>query len=108
LSLNETQPIFRAVWRNPALYEDYAAEDEAQMRDFADRLAQLLGLWLPNEPLERRRNVATTVVQATVALIFTAGRAGGPTDPGLIRETKLMLRRYLEPMVDQQEPPEES
>jgi AcrR family transcriptional regulator len=93
-------PVFRAVWRNLQLHEDYAAEDEAQLRDFVERSASLLGFWLPEMSVARRRHVAAVLIQSTMGLLFVAGRGDGSVERGLVREAKLMLRRYLAPYVE--------
>jgi AcrR family transcriptional regulator len=99
-ALQQDDVMWRAMWRNIHLYEDYAAEDEAMVRAFVAQIAGLLALWMPTMSLPHRTRVASVMVQTTSALLFVAGRGDGPIDCGLVDETKLMLRRYLAPYVE--------
>lgn len=90
------EPAMQAIWRNLHLYDEYEAEDTAQLREFIDVTAGLLGVWAPHVQVERRRIVATTLVNAIVTAMLALSRAPEADRDLLVDETKTMLRRYLE------------
>lgn len=89
--------IARAVWRNIELYNDYAEEDQAQMRQFMSVTAGMVGMWAPSITPAKRTVVAKMVVNTIVATLLMATREDDDAQAhSLIAEAKVMLRRYIE------------
>ncbi len=92
----QVEPAMQAIWRNLHLYDEYEAEDTAQLREFIEVTAHLLGAWAPDLSTERRRIVATTLVNSTVTAMLALSRAPEEDRDMILDETKTMLRRYLQ------------
>ena len=94
--LNQERVEMQAIWRNLDLYGEFAEADEALTRELIEATAGLFSGWVPSLEAERRRIVATTLVNAVVTLMLAVNRAEevGESE-ALVGETKLMLRRYL-------------
>ena len=95
-AFHETDPGFRAVWVGMHLTEEVVAEGEALNREFARRIEDLLGAKLPGLAPRQRPLIATMVVEVVTAILIVSVRRPSEA-PALLRETKALLRRYLEP-----------
>lgn len=91
---------FRAVFVNVQRSGAFLAEGDALNRAMAERVAPVLGLLAPNLPSSRRVLVATMVVETLSGLLFLAHRRDEKTARAIIDETKVLIRRYLEPYSD--------
>ena len=92
-------PFFRAVVTNIELYGEFAEADEAMLRGFAGTTERLLLVWAPALAADRRRVVATMIVEVIAAMLVVSNRQPAELARSMIAETKTMLRRYLEPLL---------
>jgi AcrR family transcriptional regulator len=92
-----TDPGFRAVWQNLQLYGDYADADAALIRGFVESTERALVRRGLREAPARRHLIATMTVQTIAALLFLAARESPAFGAKMLAETKVLLRRYLEP-----------
>jgi AcrR family transcriptional regulator len=95
----QTDPSFRAVWRNMQLYGVYAKADAELHRGFVARTEASIAQKAPRLPRDRRRLVATMIVEAISALLFMASRHDPEFGRAMIEETKRMIRGYAAPYV---------
>lgn len=94
--LHRDSLVMQAVWRNLELYGEYAEEDQALMREIAEVTAGLLAGWVPALAEERRRVVATMLVNTVATTMLVLVREDDQARAGaIVAETKLMLVRYL-------------
>jgi AcrR family transcriptional regulator len=93
----QSDPTFRAIWMNMHLYSVFAKADADLHRSFVDRTEVLLAAHAPRLRAPKRRLVATMVVHALSGLLSVAARSKGERGAEIVAETKVMLRRYLEP-----------
>ena len=94
--LHHESIAMQAVWRNLELYGEYAEADQALLRELVEATAGLLAGWVPTLGEDRRRVVATMLVNTVAAMMLVLVRE---EDEGrgdaIVEETKLMLVRYL-------------
>lgn len=104
--LHRQSVVMQAVWRNLELYGEYAEEDQALMREMVQVTAAILAGWGPGLSEERRRVVATMLVNtvATTMLVLVREDDEARGD-ALAEETKLMLTRYLSVYLGEPEAP---
>ncbi len=95
--LQRTEPGGRAVWMNWARSARFFAAGAALNAEFAERAEGVLALYAGGLPAERRRLVATMVVEIISSMLFVAVRSG-ELGPQIVAETKVILRRYLAPL----------
>lgn len=94
--LNDDNIHMRAIWRNLELYAEYAEEDQALMRELVEATAMLFGGWLPKLDADKRKVVATMLVNTVAAMMLVLAREGDDgRGEAIMEETKLMLKRYL-------------
>ncbi len=88
--------LMQAVFRNLELYQEYAAEDEALLRELTAATGMLFASWVPDFPAEQRVAVASMLVNCVAMMIVVLSRTEDPAAAdAVVRETKVMLRRYL-------------
>jgi len=94
--LHHESIVMQAVWRNLELYGEYAEADQALLRELVQATAALFVGWVPTLSEDRRRVVATMLVNTVAAMMIVLVRE---EDEGrgdaIVEETKLMLVRYL-------------
>lgn len=91
----------QAIWRNIALYGEWAEDDEALFQEFLGVTAGLLAVWAPDLEHARRRVVGTTIINTITAAMMQLSRTSDEAEADLvIEETKRMLARYLAPYVE--------
>jgi AcrR family transcriptional regulator len=93
----QTDPGFRAVWRNMQLYGVYAKADAELHRGFVARTQRIVARKAPGLPRAERHLVATMVVQAISALLFVASRHEPAFGRRMVEETRKMLKGYVAP-----------
>jgi len=94
--LHEQSVIMQAIWRNLELYAEYAEADEALLRELVEATTLLFFGWAPHLDEERRRVVATMLVNTVAAMMLVLVReAGSGRSEAIVEETKLMLERYM-------------
>jgi AcrR family transcriptional regulator len=91
---------FRAVMMNVQRSGAFLAEGDALNRAMAERTAPIIGVLAPKLPASRRVLVATMVVETLSGLLFLAQRRDERTARAIIDESKVMIRRYLEPYAE--------
>lgn len=90
----------RALYSNLQLYAAYEKDDVAMMEKIIDQVATLLKTFIPAMKPQKRRVVATTVVNTTTSFLFLARTAPERRARALLGEVKLLLVRYLRPYVE--------
>jgi AcrR family transcriptional regulator len=91
-AMKRTAPGFALV--------DFGVPGETN-EDLADRLPALLGDRLATDPADPRLRLALVVaVETADAALQLAFRTGPSGDPRIIEETKILLRAYLETVLD--------
>jgi AcrR family transcriptional regulator len=102
--LRRTEPAFRAVWLNwmhsPRIVEAGLAENA----EFAERVEAIVGLYAPALPASRKRLVARMTVEIISSMMFMSTRVDDELGRDLVEETKLLLKRYLAPIVSERRP----
>lgn len=91
---------YRALISNIALYEEFAEADQELLDDFVTSTTALLGTWAPKIDAERRKVVATVIVNGISGLLIAGSRFDAKTFEAMLQEIKLMVRRYLAPELD--------
>jgi AcrR family transcriptional regulator len=100
-AFHENEPGFRAIWVGLNLTEQVVASGEALNREVAKRIETVLVAKLPRLPKKQAPLVATMVVEVFSAMLVIAARRREPEErKRMLDETKVMLRRYLEPFED--------
>ncbi len=98
--LQRTEVGGRAVWLNWARSARFFAAGAALNEEFAGQAEGILAMFAPALPVKRRRLVATMIVEVISAMLFVGVRMGGQIGPEIVQETKVLLRRYLEPIAN--------
>ncbi len=94
--LHHESIAMQAVWRNLELYGEYAEADQALLRELVQANAALLAGWAPGLSEDRRRVVATMLVNTVAAMMLVLAREDDDArGDAIVAETKLMLTRYL-------------
>ncbi len=89
--------MIRAVWVNWLQVPEFILVGEALNREFARRGVELLTERAKKLPAERRLLVATMIVEHISGIMVVALRRDDDLGLALMDETKVLLRRYLEP-----------
>ncbi|MCH9688783.1 MAG: TetR/AcrR family transcriptional regulator [Deltaproteobacteria bacterium] len=88
--------LVQAVMRNLEMYGEYAEEDEALLRELSTATGMLFAGWVPDFPAEHRETIATMLVDTVAMMLIVVTREPRPDKKdAMVRETKVMLRRYL-------------
>jgi AcrR family transcriptional regulator len=95
-ALDKTDPALRAVYRNWHVAGGFVAAGAALNQEIARRTASVFARYVPGLPRAKREVVASMIVEVISAMLFFATRGPG-SDQAILDETKVMLRRYLEP-----------
>jgi len=96
-ALDRTDPNLRAVWRNWRMAGRFLAATDTVNREFARRTEAVLARHARGLPKAKLELVATMVVEVISSMLFVVARQRGPGTRAMLEETKVMLRRYLEP-----------
>jgi AcrR family transcriptional regulator len=94
----------RAVWTNWHLASSFHVEGQALNREFAKRAEAVLASRSRAIAPARRALVSTVLVEVISAMLFLAARTGGQRGAEVVAETKVLLKRYLAPLVGAPEP----
>ncbi len=94
----------RAVYRNlhVAMGSGFVGASEALNREFARQTEAVFARIAAGMPRARRKLVVTMIVEVISAMLFVVTRRDAATSRALLDETKVMLRRYVEPYVSKQ------
>lgn len=98
VAMREGDPGFRAILVNVELYGMYAKADQALHQTLIENTEKLLFRLAPHQRPATRRRVATMVVQVVTATLFFSAQKGCLAKE-TIDETKVLLGRYLEPVL---------
>jgi AcrR family transcriptional regulator len=96
---HRTAPGFQAVWKSFLISADFLVAGEALNREIARRVEDILTHYT-SLPKKRREIIATVIVEALSAMLLVGARMNEPRASNLLAETKILLRRYLEPYAD--------
>lgn len=96
-AFERTDLDFRAVWANWHRAAGVLQAGHALNREFALRAEQVLAIQAPSLPKAKRALVATMTVETISAMLILAARGDAAFSKNIVRETKLLLRRYLTP-----------
>ncbi len=96
-SLDRDDYDLRAVWVNWHLSSGFHLEGQALNREFAKRAEAVLSHQTKGLAPKERALVATIVVEVMSAMLFLAARSRPEKGTAVVAETKVLLRRYLEP-----------
>ena len=97
--LDRTDPNMRAVWRNLHVAMDFVEASQALNREFARQTESVFRHLAPGLPGAKRKLVATMVVEVISAMLYVVARRDADSSRALLEETKVMLKRYVEPYV---------
>lgn len=103
-ALHRSSIGFRAVWLNLQLSRDFLEAGEALNAEIAQRTQALLGRHAPMLTKARRKLVSTVVVETVSSMLLFSARAKEPFASEVLAETKVLLRRYLEPYTKTKKP----
>lgn len=95
--LDRKSLAFRAVWTNMLQSGEFFARGEAMNVTMAARTAEVLSFFAPKLPREKVELAATVIVEAMSAMLFLALRRKEPLASQIVEETKVLVKRYLEP-----------
>ncbi len=93
---HRTSPGFQAVWKGFLLSPEFLVAGDALNREIARRLDGVLAHFT-GLPKKQREVVATALVESLSALLSVGARMREPRASMLKEESKVLLRRYLEP-----------
>jgi AcrR family transcriptional regulator len=96
---HRTAPGFQAVWKSFVLNPEFLVAGDALNREIAERLEDILAHYT-SLPKKRREIIATVLVETLSAMLLVGARMNEPRASSLLAETKVLLRRYLEPYAD--------
>ena len=96
-AFDRTDKDFRAVWINWHLSGEFLVAGQALNREFAMRTEAVLAKQARSLTPARRALVATVLVEVLSAMLFLAARRDHDAAEKIVAETKLLLRRYVEP-----------
>jgi AcrR family transcriptional regulator len=99
-SLKRTDPGFRATAMNLQYYSRREQGDRALQAELIRRTESVIAKKAPRLRAPRRKLVAAMINHVIVGMLFFADREGEEMADSIIAETKLVLRRYLQPEVD--------
>ena len=95
--LDRRSVAFSAVWMNLHQSREFFARGEAMNAAMASRVAAVIQLFAPEIPETKVKLVATVVVELISSMLFLALRRKEPLSSEIVAETKLVVKRYLEP-----------
>jgi AcrR family transcriptional regulator len=98
-ALDRSDPSLRAVWRNWHVAASFVTAGSALNREFARRTEGVVARYARRVPRAKREIVATMVVEVISSMLLVVARSRGASAQAILDETKVMLRRYLEPYV---------
>jgi len=98
--LHQEHPSFRAMINNVHLYGEFAEADLAQSRAFVATAEGLLASWAKRTGVEQRAAIARVVTHSIEAALIVSQRERPEIARRMLEETKSMIVRYLEPIID--------
>ena len=101
-AFHTASPGFRAVWTSWLMSPEFMAAGDALNREFARRVEAVISRQ-SSLSKKRRELVAILVVETISSMLIVAARYGEPLASNLMTETKVLIRRYVEPYADRLE-----
>jgi AcrR family transcriptional regulator len=95
--LDRDDPDFRAVWKNWHVAGQFFSAGQALNQEFARRIETILAVKAEGLSRARRAVVARVLVEVAAAMLFHAVRRDAASGKAIVKETKLVLARYLRP-----------
>ena len=92
------EPGFRAILLNWRVSADMVLANDDVNREFARRAEAVLNANAPSLSPARRALVATIIIETISSMLIVCVRRPAQAD-AIVGETKMLLRRYLEPIV---------
>jgi len=96
-AFDRSSVINRAVWLNLALSPEFLLAGEAMNREFARRAVDLFADRAQDLSAEKLLVIATMVVETISAMMIVNVRRNDALGDAVLEETKVLLRRYLQP-----------
>ncbi|MBZ0115493.1 MAG: TetR/AcrR family transcriptional regulator [Sandaracinaceae bacterium] len=93
-------PSLRAVWMNLQRYGEVLEADHALHEELIERTTEILRAYAKDLRARDRRRVATMVVDVIASVLFMATHREPERSGEMIREVKVLLRRYLAPYAE--------
>jgi AcrR family transcriptional regulator len=98
---HEGEPGFRAILLNWRVSAELLLANDAVNRELAHRAEAILVAQAPGLTPRRRALVATMIIEIVSSMLILGVRRGPEESRALLGETKMLLRRYLEPIVSE-------
>ncbi len=92
-------PSLLAVWRNLQVSGEVVEADAALHEEIIERSVEVFGWYLPHASGAERRRMATMTVDVVGAVLFLAIRREPARAAEMLAELKVLLRRYLAPVL---------
>ncbi|CAN5251412.1 TetR/AcrR family transcriptional regulator [soil metagenome] len=96
-ALGQKSLAFRAVWINLHQSGEFFARGELMNEAMAKRTAAVLSVFAPALAPAKVELIATVIVETMSSMLFLALRRNEPLSSQIVEETKVVVRRYLEP-----------
>ncbi|WP_394844676.1 TetR/AcrR family transcriptional regulator [Pendulispora brunnea] len=96
-AFDRSSVVIRAVWLNLALSPEFLLAGEALNREFARRAVDLFADRAKDLSPDKRLVIATMVVEHISAMMIVNVRRNDALGDAVLEETKVLLRRYLQP-----------
>jgi AcrR family transcriptional regulator len=100
-ALHMDEPSFRAILLNWRVSADLLLANDDVNRELARRAEAVLVAQAPGLTPARRSLVATMIIEIVSAMLVLGVRRSRAESEALMNETKMLLRRYLEPIVSE-------
>lgn len=99
-AFEHSDPGFRAIWANLSLKGELAYDRNPLYDRLIERTEKALTQLGRHLPARKRRIIAVMLVETINAMIAITSRKKRSVAKSMLSETKLMLRRYLAPYLD--------
>ncbi|WP_394834169.1 TetR/AcrR family transcriptional regulator [Pendulispora rubella] len=96
-AFDRSSVVIRAVWLNLALSPEFLLAGEALNREFARRAVDLFADRAKDLSADKLLVIATMVVEHISAMMIVNVRRNDALGEAVLEETKVLLRRYLQP-----------
>ena len=100
-AFHEDEPGFRAILLNWRVSAELLLANDAVNRELAKRAEVVFVAQAPGLTPRRRALVATIIIEVVSSMLILGVRRGPEESRAILAETKMLLRRYLEPIVSE-------
>jgi AcrR family transcriptional regulator len=98
-ALHKQSVGFRAVWLNLQLSRGFLEAGEALNAEIAERTEAIFAKQAKGMSKAKRKLVASVVVETVSAMLLFSARSKEPFASQILKETKVLVRRYVEPYI---------